>query len=1140
MFATLLRRTVCSLLLATFSFSPSSLLGQELNQLTFTLGTTGQDADGADFGYLVLQTQEAEAVIGRPYAIYEKVADFETASPFSLRAVIQLQTDPRTIRSILNASAKVDSDFAMLEKRIDGYFEDLDISTLGVSGDEPDLAEKVSFAVRSAQEKPDLFEGLYFLGRLHPGINCVLGLGYFGDLNAPLVTWELREWNPTSGQAEEVVGRVLLDLSAANPALGYPTLPAPGKPIDVAFPASSTTYENDPRGHLNVRLRWHTPEALRERSLLALGYNVYRLSEADAISLGWIANGDVVCPAPTVADVEMLLDGGMLTQINIYPIMPESDLTEAESNDLGDTATFFTADDDDRFEPDAVDTFIDGDEFYYFVGTQDLLRRPGEVSDGHYVKICDQKPPLPVDEVQVNNYFKASTDPVEIETYGGEQHLEVRWRQLDEDEGELLDDYKYYIYRWDSPQEMLEKSANPLSNLVAGPLNHDVGEPWQTWIDKPDGQLNAESPALPDDASRTYYYSVRVEDASACGGNMSANSSPAYGALRDRRPLEDPSGTVTTRCLSLQIISKGTELFNRDSGNDGVKPIIRIAVTRTSPDIEWADVNIDFGKTVELDPINLDRRYFAQGDDVVIFDYQPLAVRSEVRINISGGDRFGNRSGTELLSLDDVDPSSPLGVEFQYELQQVEVMTEDRACGPHIVVDRLFPGGRIVMPTLTIVVPERAREYKLYRTIDNGEPSLITQGRANDIFTDLEDFNFEEYSLPSAPKYTICYYVQVFDEHGNASAMSPVSECIEFIREYPAPLLVEPEAYAGPNGESMAQLTWYCAPAGVEQFEVWVASSDGVSPGNIGSDLEELTVLGPRKIDGDARTYYVYQTRRLATVFGQSAPEYSIDLQLDRNNVYSFTVRAVSDAGIDARATGPFSNVQSIAWTLGDSAVGPDVAWPDRDLPGLIKEELSAAFFGAFGMEIIQDEFNGPIPALRVGQFTLIDTELDEVFSFDKNPKTEEGFTPFLMPDGDPITYTSHRSIVQVKEQPAVSQSIFPFALYRYRVDAPLYRERTNNIEQVSPLMREIAYESGVIYDIGKPDGDVLAVTRVRDPYFRSREISTYNGSGPTHDLFMLDFTPVQFSGTYQYLMVFFTERGEIETVLPLNQITIQ
>ena len=1132
MFAYLLRRLLSPLVFALAACLPLNTYAQDLDQLLFTLGTTGRDVNGGNFGYVVLQTQQTEAVIGRPYAIYEKAADFSTSAPFTLRAVLQLQTNPQTIRSILNASQAIDDDFAMLESRIDGYFEDVDISTLGAAGDALDLAEKVSLAVRSAQAKPEFFEGLYFLGRLHPGINVVLGLAYFGDLDHALQTWEIREWDPALGVAEAVVGRVLLDLSLTDPALGYAPLTAPGQPVEVKFPQSQTVYTKDPRGHLNVRLRWHTPQALRQESLFALGYNVYRIAAADALAMGWVAAGDFSCPAPAVADLLPLIEGGMITQINVYPIMPQSDLSEVEANDLNDTETFFTADDDDRFEPGAEAIFADGDEFYYFTAAQDLLRRSGAVSSGVLVRICDAQPPLPVDTVQVRNYFKASTVPDQIAAFAGEQYLQVRWLQLNEDNGAVLDGYKYYVYRWDSPAEMLEKSAVLTNNLVAGPIDHQPDAVWGEWLDQP-SQANPDAPTMPDAAGRTFYYTVRVEDASACGGNMSANSAPAYGVLRDRRPLEDATGTVTTRCLNLELLAQGAEFYQRGGNNQGSEPVLRFAITRSNPDIEWAAVEVFWGD----EWIALGRRFFSPDSDVALFSIQPPDKLGTFITKVYGGDRFGKLSNELIEPRSDFDPSSPTGVEFQYELKHNELLIEDRDCGPHIVVDRAFPGGQIVGPSINIVPPERAREYKLYRRINDGALSLIAQGQVEALFQDLEAFNFEDFAMPNVPKYTVCYFIQVFDEHGNASAMAPLSECIEFIREFPAPLLAQPERFMADGNRAMARLTWFCAPDGVDRFEVWVASNEVTEPGEFGEDLEYMATSGSRTIEGDPRRYFLYQTRRVPSVFGQSAPQFSVDVALDPNKRYSVYVRALAVTASGQRITGPLSNAQEIAWSPGDAQAGPNVSWPDRDLPGLLKQDLTEAFNGPFGMEIIQDAFNGPLPALRVGQFALLDPESDEPINYDQDAQNVEGFTPFLMPNLNPVQFTSHRKVGREASGGLTLKSIFPFALYRYRVDAPLYRQVSNNVEQVTPLMREIAYEGDVSYDFGK--SEVLKVTRVRDPYFVSRAVEPYDGTGPTHQLYMIDHSPLHLGGTYQYLVVFFTERGEIETVLPLNPITV-
>ena len=46
-------------------------------------------------------------------------------------------------------------------------------------------------------------------------------------------------------------------------------LPAPGAPADLSW--------RDPRGHLNIRIAWATPPALRQLALLQTGFDIYRI-----------------------------------------------------------------------------------------------------------------------------------------------------------------------------------------------------------------------------------------------------------------------------------------------------------------------------------------------------------------------------------------------------------------------------------------------------------------------------------------------------------------------------------------------------------------------------------------------------------------------------------------------------------------------------------------------------------------------------------------------------------------------------------------------------------------------------------------------------------------------------------------------
>jgi len=1118
------------------------LSAQSLDDLMFTVGTTANIPGHGSYGYVVLQSQETEAVIGRPYAIYEKQAPFSGSATFQLRAVVQLQQNPETIRSILNASRLIDGEFDELEGRVNAYYEDLDISMIGGSGGEPDLAEKISLAVRSAKAQPELFERLYLLGRLHPGMNCVLGLAYFGPIPNGDLTWELRGWNPSSGTPEEVVGRVLLNAGDVEAGLNYLPLPAPGKPVDVPFPVSDTVYENDPRGHLNVRLRWWTPDKLRSRSLLALGYNLYRMPAAVAVDLGLASEGDLECRAPSQKDLSFFLDGGLLEQVNRYPIITEEDLSEAEAYNDTDTDTYFTADDDDRFDPAQSAAFEDGDEFYYFVSAEDLLRRPGYLSDGHYVMICDRQPPLPVEDVVVANHFEAPTDAATLSSFGGPQCLKVSWRPLSI-EDPALNKYNYYIYRWTSTDEMLAKSADPTANLVGGPIRHVPDASLMSWLDQPTVE-NPEAPQLPQDASRTYYYTVRAEDASACGGNLSANSAPAYGVLRDRRPLGTPKGNVRTRCVEVEIKVLGQVSYTLGEEGAPANAVFTVVVTRDNPDIEWVELRasyVDAGASQGLNTVDLGRVYFAEGvDEVVYYTNHTSKSDQDVTFYARGGDRYGKTSSVLSTTLGSRGPNSDRGTKLTLNLLHEAQFTFTRECGPHVAIDRFVLGGGIVGIRGSLQLLPRTVSYFIYRRVDDGELTLIEEGEGLYAEGTLESIEFEDTALPATPYSRICYYGMLQDRHGNSSPMVRLGDCIEVVREFESPLLAAPEP-AESGDAQMATLRWFGAPDGVDRYEVWISASNGVDPADIGPDLERLEFLGDSTRREDDLVYYRYQTQRLASGFGQQAPEFSVDVELDPNLTYTIVVRPVGPGEFDGRLVGPFSNAQSLAWTEGPEPKGPYMDWPDRDLPGVSPGAPDASrYTGALQMVLLPDNHGLPVPALLLGTFRLIDPAINQPILENPESHPGDGEPEFLMPAGDPMISVVKRIVARSTAFPDGEQSIFPFALYRYRVDAPIHRGMTNTVEQVTPMMRSIAYQGGVNYDNSKDGGSGVAVSRVRDPYFYTRLFDTFNPSGPTHYLFMLDYHPVQVEGTYQYLMVLFTDRGEIDTVVPLNQITIQ
>ncbi len=1146
----------------------SGLRAQSVDDLLFTVGTRAE-IGGQAYGYAVWQSTATEAVFGREYAIYQKEAPLGTTAPMTRLGIVRLQEHPRVIQSILRASEVLDRDFAALEPRIDAFLDEVDVSGLS-GGSGLDLAGKISLLVRGAKQDAELFQSLYLLGRQHPGLNTVLGLGFFREIpSGSAVTWEIREWNPREERDLRVAGRVQFDGAGAVAGLGYAPLPAVGEPVEVPYPPSDTVYINDPKGHLNVRLRWATPEAFRRQSLLALGFDLYRVRPQSVQDFGW--HGGI-----PLDDLEAFLALGEIKRVNTLPITPDRDLTIAAATDLGDLETYFAADDNDRFQPSGAPLspgvpFKDGEQFYYFVAARDLLGRPGLVSPGTLVTICDRMPPSAVPDVVVRNFFVAPTEPTEIEAFGGEQHLEVVWEQVTEaQQKEDVSRYNYYVYRWTSTDAYLAGARDPLANLVAGPLNHQRGQSHQRWVDRP-GVDNPDAPALPGDASRTFWYTVRVEDASVCGGNLSAHSAPVYGVLRDRRPLEAPGGSVVTRCLLPQLEFLGVELYPLTTGQYPAEATYTISVVRRDPAIEWVELEAvatkspRSGEAIGPD-LPLGRQYFRNGDDVLQWYYggDPAGAR---RVSVQAGDRYGNRSNA-LQTVDlTFTEQSPVGVELRYEVTMEETFTDSSNCGPHRT-NRVDSGGVVErVPVVGDLRPTaRSKTYKIYRRVDGGPLGLLKQGETNYTVDELAAIPFTDDTLSAAGFSEICYFGQVFDEHGNASQLARI-RCIEATTELPTVLLAEPVAVGGGamGAPAGVELSWYAAPVGVDRFEVWVAVLPDGDPGSFAPVLERPEALaGPFKLDGEAGLFFRMQTPRLATSFGVGAPEFRVQLPITPGVSYRFAVRAVGRGGFDQRPTGPLSQRVTWDWREPTAVSGPTTPWPARPLPPVTSGETPGRFSGPVGMEVVGSSVFSRL-RLRVGEYALRHPDRpEEIWTYEPvnpYPNAPAALRPYVVPEGKPEELLYRFLDGAEQGNPFSGRSLLPFALYRYQsgwIEAETPEEQAilelvygftassvdRSLHQVTPLLESIAHLRGIPYRYGtgdpkQPTQGTLAVTRMMDPFFLTAVVPNPGEVGPTHYLYVDDRHATVLGAKYRYLMVLFTPQGEIERVVPLPEIAI-
>ncbi|MDP7496468.1 MAG: hypothetical protein QGI77_08555, partial [Roseibacillus sp.] len=133
-------------------------------------------------------------------------------------------------------------------------------------------------------------------------------------------------------------------------------------------------------------------------------------------------------------------------------------------------------------------------------------------------------------------------------------------------------------------------------------------------------------------------------------------------------------------------------------------------------------------------------------------------------------------------------------------------------------------------------------------------------------------------------------------------------------------------------------------------------------------------------------------------------------------------------------------------------------------------------------------------------------------------------------------------------------QSIIPFAVYRHQVANTSHPDVVPNLTQVTPLIDRITYKTkGQSLEVNDPF--FLFPTTTFDPYqvripiagtFErdgtfDTEVLTEQGSPPDYlkgcngIMLVLDRLPVIQGRSYQYLLVHFDNRGEVERVIPTN-----
>lgn len=1070
---------------------------QDLDEVLFTVGTTLEDSDndGQAWNYLLWQAEDLQQLKDRTIAVYSKSGNPGSVDLYTYEGTARTRLDPTAIQTLIQRGEQLGDDPATLESDINSLFEDL------VPDGSISLSEKISAVVEGCLFDPEQFENLIFLSRTHPTISLVLGTGFASKhSDGEIRTWELRECPPGyggPGDCQSVIARITLQVGAPTP------LPAPGRPVYVPF--SDDAGNPDPRAHLNVPLRWMAPEALRERMLLQFGYNVYRMTEADALA----ANFDADPPSP-----EMLLDlagtsSHSTTRANGAPVLIDRLLTETEALDTAaDPQTYFFIDDNDRYDPGGV-PFANGDRYYFFLTARDILGRDGMVSEGTLVQICDFQPPPQPRRVRVSNHYTFD-DSSNTNT----QHFKVEWEAPNLGNAQTPESITaYQVYRWWSIDEMHQADAFPYeaATTTEGGLVAVLPASETEFVDNA-----AEAPYLSVQrfqdgttsvdqgyANKTFWYTVRAVDGSACGGNLSGNSAPAYGVLRDRIGPPATNGSLEISCYDIRLVAprevQPGEIWEKEP--ELQTAYLTLEGRRLDSRIDW--IEFSFQNPLNGNRVLIgERHYFGTGEDSHLVRFKLAFPDPESTLTISC--RMGGLNGR--VSLENRLQIGPPGRENNgYRLYWEGLTRESRLppeeeCTVHVPV---APDGGVNGIDITFALTESTEEWKVYRRVNNGRLSLIAQGLDSAI--DTLSKTVSDLNMP-AKGSRICYFVQLFDQHGNPSPIVRVG-CVEVQgkESLPAPMLSAPVS-TGDATAPEALLAWFSPPYGIERFEVWVTTESGDLPTTLGPDFEDPE----DDVTVDGETWRPFRTGRLPTTFPANSPEFASPASgIALGEAYTFKVRGVGENGV----LGPFSNEEAFTWNPDSSGAvsGPDVPWPALGLPR-IENAFNAA---VIARTVEQWRFDGG--TVRIGELDY--TNLD--VAFDGRKESDFYFPPNIL------------NLEQAVVKNSDGESLFPFVLYRYQVPNTEYPQVSGDVYQVSPMLESIAARLETFPGYGDP------AYHNYDPFFFIAPSETRKDRF-WYDLLVKDTQPVISGASYRYLIVRFDSVSrEVAEVIPTNTIEI-
>jgi hypothetical protein len=851
-----------------------------LSNLVFSVGTTIQSG-AQNWSYVLIGAQQPSLLAGKRFDVFSKPGYATNAGAFTLRGVMSQQTDAGAITSLLNQSVVLGQNLTSLSNA-------LNVALHKISGaTNLPLAQKILTAFQAAGSDPSMLGTLALLARNNPGL-CLCGGQAFSEIISGVTTYEIREVNPATGLADEVVGRVTL--TPGSPVI----LPAPGFPFQIASNAAVAIqiFSNQPAIQPVIRLRWGTPPELRRLALLSYGFNVWRMPAATAVNLGFNLT------PPTLAQLY-----ANAVAANDAPVISTKDFSAASgpgtggADDLADDSTTYFFADDNGYKY-GMPAFADGAQFYYFITARDLLGRDGLVSPGSLATACRENTPSAPVNLRVQNVLQTVPVP------GGTTNLQcllLSWNQNTDTNDQVTE---YWVYRWDNPTMALTNDAAPLSNRVAV-VAQLAGTNVNRYFDS-----GTNSPLTP--GATNYWFTIRAVSEAACGPLLSPHSAPVWGVLRERTAPAAAGGELLGSCGTPAVIFQNFATLTNSAETNAAVWNYQFTCLRRDRSIAWAQFTASSSNGVTaLGPV-----YFSPDDDSVSANFsQPAGTNFELDVTCEVGTFYGATSQLaacsftaavptntqaeaifyagqlQLTALNSTDPLllslnnghltfSPAHNVTRYPDGSVSMnFSEFNNSGlpqfvqvfsnsiwvdigiawpdtnhlywisyPACLLGPLpsFQGAVVHLPDTGIcdqhiartadagaVAPilvrfrptARTHEYRLYRSVNGGPLALLARGAATfDTINPSRAIVVPDDTMPPGAA-ELCYFVQVLDENGNGSPLSFLGCKTVKPPSLPRPVLAEP-AVAGDVNNPQVLLNWFCPTGAVRRFQIQIERAD--------------------------------------------------------------------------------------------------------------------------------------------------------------------------------------------------------------------------------------------------------------------------------------------------------------------------